>query len=59
MNIENSKDKKPGRKTAVSKYMSSIARQSHIKSPRPREFYQEIGKKGGLSRKPKEDTTEK
>lgn len=34
----------------VSKYFSKLAKEGHKKHPRPREFYIEMGSKGGRNR---------
>lgn len=38
-------------KKEISKYFSKLAKDRHKKSPKPREYYQEIGKKSWSTRK--------
>lgn len=33
---------------AISKYMSEMAKRRHKLKPRPREYYVELGRKGGI-----------
>lgn len=42
-------------KEIMSKIMSEIAKKSHKKHPRPREFYVAMGKKSGESRRKKKN----
>lgn len=37
----------------ISKYFSELAKKSHKKSPRPKEFYVKMGKKSGIARRKK------
>ena len=41
------------KKKIISKYFSELAKESHKKSPRTKEFYAKMGKKSGAARRKK------
>jgi hypothetical protein len=52
-------ERKPIERTILSKIMSEIAKESHRKSPRSKEFYQNMAKKSVESRRNKKKQDDK